>query len=154
MTLTAIILLIILGFILVLFEIFLLPGFIVGIMGIALMIIGIVMAYSYGATVGNYVLLGTVFGTALLTYLAFKNNTWRKVTLHSSIKGKVNTLEEKLINVGDRGVAVSRLAPMGKALIQNNIFEVQSLEGYINENSEIVVVKIESNKILVKRKNP
>jgi len=153
MTLTVIILFILLGFGLVLLEIFLLPGFIVGITGVGLMLISIVSAYSFGSHTGNCVLGVAMLCSVLLTYLVFKKNTWKKVTLHTSIQGKVNTLDDKLISVGDTGIAVSRLAPMGKALIRNNTIEVQSTEGYIDENSEIVVTKTEPTKISVKRKN-
>jgi len=155
MTLTAIAFLIILGFVLILMEIFLLPGFVVGITGVLMVMIGIISGYySYGISTGSFILIGTIIGGAIMAYISFRGNTWKKVTLHSTVKGKVNTLDEKLIQAGDEGITISKLSPIGKAMIKNNTVEVQSLEGYINENTEITVVKIESNKILVKQKNP
>ena len=151
MTLTAIILLILLGLILLLLEILVLPGMIVGIIGIALMIVGIASSYyNYNTSTGNYVLLGTILTSVVLIYFSFRSNTWEKIKLNSSIDGKVNTFDENLIKVGDRGISISRLAPMGKALINDLQVEVES-QGFIHENIGIVVVKISQGKIIVKQ---
>lgn len=151
MTLTAIILLILLGLILVLLEILVVPGLVVGIIGGALMVGGVVSAwYVHGATTGAIVLGGTVAITIISILLAFRSKTWNKAALHSEIDSRVNILNENSINVGDRGIAISRLAPMGKALINDQQVEVQSIEGYVNENSRIVVVKVAGNKVLVR----
>jgi membrane-bound ClpP family serine protease len=51
------------------------------------------------------------------------------------------------------GKAVSRLAPIGKALIEDRLYEVRSDGSYIDSNSEIIVTRIEGNKIFVEIKN-
>lgn len=149
MTLTAIILLLVIGLVLVILEILILPGFIVGVIGAGLMLIAILAAYyNHGTTVGNYVLLSSTIVSAIVFVLIFRSNTWNKVTLHSNSDSKVEALDIN-IKVGDSGKTISRLAPMGKAMINNMQVEVQSFNGFINENTEIEVLKISSSKIIV-----
>lgn len=151
MTLTAIILLIILGLFLVLLEILVVPGLIVGIIGAGLMLAGVVSAWmNYGATTGAIVLGCTAAGTVLAMVLAFRSKTWNRVALNSSIDGRVNELVEDSVKAGDTGITISRLAPMGTAQINDQLVEVQSYEGFVNENTNITVVKVTGNKILVK----
>ena len=61
-------------------------------------------------------------------------------------------MEEGKINVGDTGTTISRLNPMGKARINDVQTEVQVIEGFIDPNQDIVVVKVHQNKIFVKQK--
>jgi membrane-bound ClpP family serine protease len=63
--------------------------------------------------------------------------------------------EEDLENVkiGDEALAISRIAPSGKALHAGQTIEVHSTEGYIEENTKIEIVKISMNKIFVKPKS-
>ncbi len=153
MTLTAIILLLVVGLVLVILEILILPGFIVGVIGAGLMLVAILYAYyNHGTTVGNYILLSSTVITAIVLILIFRSNTWNKVTLHSNSDSKIEALDIN-IKEGDFGVTISRLAPMGKAMINNMQVEVQSFNGFINENTEIEVMKISSSKIIVNLKN-
>ena len=64
----------------------------------------------------------------------------------------MNTESDKL-NPGDEGKTITRLYPIGKAEINNETYEVQSLTGIIEAESDIVVTKIEGYKIFVKPKN-
>jgi membrane-bound ClpP family serine protease len=155
MTLTIILVIIGLGLLLLLIEVLVIPGTaLVGIVGAGLMIAGVWSAYaSHGNTIGHYVLLGTALSSLMLIYFALKSNTWKKLMLNKELTGKVPTFEKNLINVGDTGTTLSRLAPIGKARINDEIAEVQSTVEMIDENQEITVVKIDGAKILVKLKN-
>ena len=54
---------------------------------------------------------------------------------------------------GDTGVAVSRLNPIGKVLVNDILAEGKSFDGeFIEEDSAIVVIKVDSYNVLVKRK--
>jgi membrane-bound ClpP family serine protease len=158
MTIAAIILLVVLGILLILLEFFVVPGItIAGIGGLAMMATGIYIAYdAYGNLVGNYILVGTLlFVIAVLIY-ALKSGTWNILMLKSSIKGTAKpklTEEEGLVKVGDEGVCISRLAPMGKVMINNEFFEAESRNKLIDENSKIVVTKVSNRKLIVKLKN-
>ena len=68
--------------------------------------------------------------------------------LHSSISSKVN-LQSNQVSVGDVGKSLSRINPMGKALFNNEFYEVASLGEMIDENKEIRIIDIQTNKIIV-----
>jgi membrane-bound ClpP family serine protease len=68
--------------------------------------------------------------------------------LKDEITGKVNELDPR-IQVGDTGKTISRLAPAGKALIKGILLEVQSMEGFVDHEKEVVISKIEDNKVFV-----
>jgi membrane-bound ClpP family serine protease len=72
--------------------------------------------------------------------------------LKTDLDGKTNVIEADSVKVGDEGIAISRLVPMGKALINNQYFEVSSSGDFIDEQSKVVVTKIEFNKIYIKKK--
>jgi membrane-bound ClpP family serine protease len=68
--------------------------------------------------------------------------------LEKNIDGKVDLISEK-ISVGDKGKTIGRLAPMGKIKVNGEVVEAQSTGAYIDQNTEIKVLKIVSNKIIV-----
>jgi membrane-bound ClpP family serine protease len=69
--------------------------------------------------------------------------------LESKIDGKVETINDSKINVGDTGKSIGRLAPMGKVKVNGEIIEAQSTGSFIDQNKEIRILKILSNKIIV-----
>jgi membrane-bound ClpP family serine protease len=151
MTWSIIIPIIVFGLALVFLEIFVLPGMISGIIGGLLVIYGVYQSFLvYGAVVGGITLLLTILIFVLGMVLFFKSGTWKKVALNTSIDSKVNTINPDL-KAGDTGKTISRLAPMGKAYINNEYFEVSTNGEYVEENSQIIVLKIEGNRILVKK---
>lgn len=132
-------------------ELFLLPGFIVGIIGALVTIFAVVQTYvNYGVMAGNLILLGTIIGFVLILILFFRPKTWKKISLQETIDKKVNTVDTS-VQVGVRGITVSRLAPMGKALINNAYYEVTTYGEYIEANEEIEIFKVEGNKIYVRK---
>ncbi|MBN8703885.1 MAG: NfeD family protein [Bacteroidetes bacterium] len=150
MTLTAIVLLIALGLLLLALEVLILPGLIVGVIGGVLILIGVGASYiSFGPATGNYVLLGTVISSVITGVLIFRSGTWKKASLSTTLTGKVNTIDEQKIKVGDIGITLSRISPMGKALVNGEEYEVTSVDVLINENTQVVVKKIDHNKVLV-----
>ena len=150
MTLTTIILIILLGIILLLLEIFVIPGVgITAVIGIALLGIGIYFGYKINSNTGHLIFAGTFLVSVALFTLSLRAKTWDRVSLKSEIEGKVNLVDVE-IKAGDKGKTVSRLAPMGKVIINGQFAEAASLGDYINENSEIEVIKVEGNKIFVK----
>lgn len=154
MTWTIIFALIFAGLVFLVLEILVIPGTaLVGVVGFVMLVFGIYEAYNvYGATAGHLTLLATLVLTVVSLYLSLKSKTWRRMALNRNIDGRMNEVDEELIHTGDVGRSSSRLAPMGKALINDSLVEVQSITGFIDEEVDIVVVKVSSNKILVKPK--
>lgn len=155
MTIAGIILLIILGIVLILLEFLVIPGVtIAGIGGFILLAGGVYLSYHYyGVETGNYTLAGTAVLITGSIVLALRSRTWKKLMLRSSIDSKVNEIEEGKINIGDTGVTISRLAPMGKIQVNDEYYEAKTLNDFIDPNVEVVIKKIENNIIIVKPLN-
>ena len=155
MMVLAIIGLIVLGFLLLFLELFVVPGItIAGIGGGLLLIGGIVLSFNeYGNLVG-LITLAVTFGLMLFgLFYAFKSKTWRGITLNKAIDSKVNTLELEEVMAGDKGKAISRLAPMGKILINDQYYEAKTLNDFIDQEAEVEVIKVKNGKIIVKPLN-
>lgn len=150
MALTTIITLIAIAVILLLIEIFLIPGTgIVGIIGIVILLIGIYAAWANGTMAGYTVLGGTVLITGGLVWLSLRSSTWDRFALHDVNEARVREVKSEL-KVGDRGESVSRITPVGNARFGENYVEVSSEGNYIEEHQQIEIVKLETNKIIVK----
>jgi membrane-bound ClpP family serine protease len=151
MTWTIIAVLIIVGFLFLLLEILVLPGTnVAGIIGFALVAVGVWQAYvNYGTMAGTIALGGTLVFSVLALYYSLKSKTWDRASLKTEIDGKVNLVDETTIKPGDKGVAISRLAPMGKAMINGKYFEVKTNGEYVDENTKVRVMEIDHNKIWV-----
>lgn len=152
MTIFIIVLLLVLGVVLILLEFFVLPGITVaGIAGVVMMLGGIYLSYNhYGDTIGHLTVLGSVIFSLLALWLALKSGTWDRIMLKTEIDSKVEKIEENLIAIGDEGICLSRLAPMGQVRINNHIVEAKSTGAYVDEKTEVKVIKIVDKVIVVK----
>ena len=74
-----------------------------------------------------------------------------KLELNKKIESTVATEASKQVKVGDTGVAITRLALIGNALINDHIIEVKSCDGFLDENTPIIVERIIENIIMVKK---
>lgn len=143
--------LIIIGLVLMFAEIMIIPGFgVAGILGILAMGGSSYYAFhEFGQTCGFIVLGVNLVLVILLLVWALRANTWKKLTLDTNISSKVN-VPEVSVAVGDRGVAATRLAPMGNARFGDHTVEVTAMEGMISSGVPVEVVMIEDQKIYVK----
>jgi len=157
MSITLIIIIILLGVLLFIIEFLLVPGITVaGIGGAILIVGGVIMAYHHhGSTIGNFTLLGTVLISFLTVFIVLKSGTWKNIMLKKNISGKVNVVDQTgaEVKIGDMGKTITRLNPIGKVVINGNYFEAQSLNKYIDQKTDIEVIKVLSNKLVVKLKN-
>jgi membrane-bound ClpP family serine protease len=155
MSLFIIILFIILGVVLLWVEFLVVPGItIAGIGGVLLIGTGIYLSYNiYGAPMGNYVLLGSVLFMFISVYFSLKSKTWKRSMLDFKLEGRVNTFDVTTIKTGDTGRTVTRLAPIGKVVVNGVYYDAKSSDNIINPNTEITVVKILSDKLIVKPTN-
>jgi membrane-bound ClpP family serine protease len=149
---TVIILLIVLGILLFVIEFLLVPGVtIAGIGGLVLTVFGVYKAFNdYGPDVGIWVLIGTILLSVFVIAMSLRARTWGRLMLRTNINGTVDKdLSEEQVKPGDTGQAITRLAPMGKIMVNGMVREAKSLEGYVAEHSEIEVVSIEGTRISV-----
>lgn len=97
-------------------------------------------------------LLSTAVASVVTIPLPLRAKTWRWAALSTNIDSKATEEYDQIVKPGDVGVTISRLAPMGKAVINDNIVEVTALGELIDQQSTIEVIKVEGNKITVKLK--
>ena len=153
---TVIIILIVLGILLFVIEFLLVPGVTVaGIGGLILTVFGVYKAFNdFGPTVGVWVLIGTILLSVFVIIMSLRARTWSRLMLKTNVDGTVDrNLTEEQVKKGDRGMTITRLAPMGKIQVNNLVREAKSTEGYINEHTEIEVVSVEGTRISVKPVN-
>lgn len=133
-------------------EIIFVPGTtIVGILGFIFSAYCIYLGYDYfGPTTGTLILLGGAVVNILALVFAFKGRSWERFSLKGAITSKFNDEFKNDLKIGDKGVTISSLKPVGKAMFSNDEIEVSSNGVYIDENIEIEVLRIESSKIIVK----
>lgn len=151
MTIFIIILLLVLGVVLILLEFLFFRITVAGIAGVVMMLGGIYLSYHhYGSTTGHLTVLGSVLFSLFALWLALKSGTWNRIMLKTEIDSKVEKLEEDLVQIGDHGICLSRLAPMGQIRINNHIVEAKSTGAYVDEQTEVEVIKIVDKVIVVK----
>jgi membrane-bound ClpP family serine protease len=151
MTVTLIIILIVAGLALMVVEVVVLPGITVaGIGGVLLIGCGVYLTFRwFGNTAGTFALIGTGVLFIIFLIYALREKTWDRLSLHSEIDSRVNVVDTNDIKTGDKGMTISRLAPIGKILIHGKIMEGKSEFGLIDENREIEVVHVNESTIIV-----
>ena len=149
-----ILVLIFFGIALIVLEILIVPGLIVGIAGGVFMFMGLMWAWQiYGNTGGIIVGLSSLVVLTISIYLALKSGFWQRFSLKDKLDGKVNVILTENLNVGDFGAAVSSLRPMGTVKVNGQQFEATSEGQMIPPNYPIEIVRIEENKVFVKARN-
>jgi len=147
--------LILVGILFMLAEIFLLPGIsVAGIAGAIFLIGGIVYSYLFiGSTAGNITLAASAIAMGASFFLLLKSKSLRRISLETNIESKVDNSDLAKIIVGDTGIALSRLNPTGKVMVNELIVEGKSYNGeFIDEDEKIEVIRIDTYQIQVVRK--
>lgn len=152
MTLGIVIAIILIGLLLIFLEIFLIPGTtLFGVFGGIALLIGVVMVYSYyGSKWGNITLLASSLSVVISVVLGFKVIQSNKLAMKAEIDGRVNELENaEELQIGARGITVTELRPIGKAVFAHKKLEVSSTGDYIHRETEVEIIQISGNKIIV-----
>jgi membrane-bound ClpP family serine protease len=146
----SLILLILLGLVLMILDFLVIPGGVVAILGVLCMVGGVVTSFvQFGTTVGILTLVLTAVITLGSFWLMMRTKTWRKLQLKTQIDSKMNEVDESKLKEGTEGVSVSRLAPTGTAIFGDTEAEVVSMQGFIDQNTPVVIRKIDGSKIIV-----
>lgn len=153
MSLTLIAAFLIIGLILILIEVLVTPGIIVGAIGVMFMGFGIYKTYTdYGMTAGNWALFASFAVALTAIILALRSGAWQKMSNQSVLDGKMNLVDTDKIQAGDEGITLSALRPGGNALINGQRVEVTTIGESLDADMPIVVKEIRQNKIYVKAK--
>ena len=152
MSLFLIIALIVFGLLLVILEILIIPGIVVGFLGAVFVILGLAGIWSeYGSTAGWIATLLTVAVSTLSIWSALRTGFWKRFSLQDKLEGKANVIEPDDVHIGDRGHAVSSLRPMGTVRVNGKRFEGSSESGQIiPPNFPVEVVRIDGGKLIVR----
>lgn len=142
------------GIVLVFVEIIFVPGTtVVGILGLIFIIGGVWYGFStFGEPVGWTIAMATFTALIAVIIIGFKSDSWNRFALNKSIDSKVNEHISITLNVGDEGIAVSALRPIGNAEFENDKMEVTTIGELVDTGSKVVVTNIEGRVIYVKQK--
>ena len=149
---TIVILLILTGILLLILEFFVFPGITIAALGgIAMIAGGIYMAYaSLGPETGHIVLVLTLLLIAFFFILALRSKTWHKFMLKTEISSQIETVDEQLIKVGDKGITITRLNPAGKVRVNEEDMEGRCPGQFVDPGTEIEVLKVHKTHLIVK----
>ncbi len=165
------ILLFVTGVILILVEIFVLPGFgVAGISGIALVFTGLVLSLinnvrfdfenveiaSIGVALAT-VILGIFSGFVLSLYLGNKLFTAKRGMFKNLSLQSVQKVDEGFVCIetgmfalkGKTGISKTVLRPAGKVSIEGEIYDAVALSGLIDKDVKIIVTKVEATQLYV-----
>lgn len=152
MTIIILVSLLIIGLVLLMAEVIFIPGTtIVGILGLGISLTGIFYAFAlFNQFTAIWITTIAVIINFIAMFYGFNSGVWKKFSLKSSITGGIHDNRLEGLKKGMVGKSVSDIKPFGNAQFGNDLFEVKSEKGFISVASEVSIIKIENNKILVK----
>lgn len=147
--------LLLLGLFLLLLELFVVPGVtVVGIAGLLFLSAGVWITFStYGTMAGTIVLVLVALLAAVSLYLAFRSKFWKKFELQGVIASKAKAEDANELNpvqIGEVGIAISALRPVGMVRFGNKQKEVECLVGLLAAGTQVEVAQLSDRKIYVK----
>jgi membrane-bound ClpP family serine protease len=150
-----IIFLVILGIVLLLIEVTILPGITVaGVGSFLVLVYSVYLAFtSYGSLVGFLTLAFVLIVSPLLVYYFFKGKAGKSMVLNTVITGVANEINPEKVKVGDIGVTIGRLAPMGKIKVNDEVVEVRSTGAFVNPGEKVKIISIEKSLVTVEPLN-
>ena len=154
MTLNIIIIVIFMAVAIILFllEIFLLPGItIAGIGGVLFAIAGVIYAYSIGTVMGHITLIGSV--VLFIGFFAWllRAKSFQRIALKTNVDSTLISARDMGLQVGDKGIALSRLAPIGKARFGDTTVEAKTQGDFIDEQTPIIIVRLDGYNVVVEQ---
>lgn len=143
--------LILMGFAFIALELLVFPGTtLAGVAGLGALGYAVYGTFVHHGNTAGYVMLVTVLLLSIvMLVLILRSKTWRKLELDASLKGRVNE-EADALQVGMKGVTVSRLAPMGTVEIDGERYPATALSSFIDQQRAVKVMKVENGKVWVK----
>ena len=150
-----IIFLIILGIVLLLIEVTILPGITVaGVGSFLVLVYSVYLAFTaYGSLVGFLTLAFVLIVSPLLVYYFFKGKAGKSMVLNTVLTGVANEINPEKVKVGDIGVTIGRLAPMGKIKVNDEVVEVRSTGTFVNPGERVKIISIEKSLVTVEPLN-
>ena len=146
-----IVLLVFFGLLFLVAELVLLPGVSIGAL-LALVCYGssVYLAFrDFGTGAGILVIVIILALSLVVTVISLRAKTC--FSLKQEIRSSSTPLlPSEELKVGDRGVTLSRLSPMGKVEIGGRTYEAKSLGTYVDPQRDVEVVGFENFSVIVK----
>lgn len=148
------ILLMLLGCGLVVLEVFIPSGGILGFLSAVAIVTSIVMAFRHDSTMGVGFIVVTLVAVPALLVLAFKY--WPMTPMGKAFLGELPDEEEvkphdpRRALVGRVGVAKSKMLPSGSISIDGRIIDAMSQGQAIDAGQPVVVVEVRANRVVVR----
>lgn len=151
---TGIVILFIIGVILILAEIFLIPGFgVAGISGITAILVSLFYIFPNRQIAIN-VLLAVVLFTMLIGFLMIKkfgsSRFWKRISLETSSKNYYSSSSKKDY-LNKTAVTLSKLRPAGTIKIDEKRVDAVSEGGFIDKGKKVKVISISGTKVVVRQ---
>lgn len=148
--------LIVVGLVLIVVEVYLVPGFnVVGILGFLVLVFAIGFAYTEtGMAGGTVALVGTVAAGGGVFYVLWRSGAWDRFVLSTNLKrddeSVVRESEQRARYLGRTGVAITPLRPTGVAEIDGERIEVVTEGEFIAAGSGVRVVAMDRRRYFVR----
>ena len=146
-----IVLLVFFGLLFLVAELVLLPGVSIG---AVLVCYGssVYLAFrDFGPVTGTVVILVILVLSVIATVVSLRAKTWQRFSLKQEIRSSsMPVIPAEELQVGDRGVTLSRLSPMGKVEIGGRTYEAKSQGAYVDQQRDVEVVGFENFSVIVK----
>ena len=145
--------LVLLGAFFLVIELLILPGVSIGVLlSIASNVgAGYIAFTRLGVTAGVITIVTMVVLSTIALCFSLRAKTWRRLTLNDKLESSSAKSASIQLSVGDVGESVSRLAPMGRVVINGKNYEAKSVGEYIGEHTPIEVVDFENSNVIVKK---
>ncbi len=146
--------LLVLGFVLMLLEIFVIPGLnIFGITGFLVAIAGVYFAYAKLGLLAAVVVAGIgLLGTLVLVRIVLKMRGWQRLVLSSSTsrdRGYSSVKPGREALLGQRGTALTPLRPAGRAQLGEESVDVVTEGSFVERGTAVEVVRVAGNRVVV-----
>ena len=137
---------------------FYLPGFVLGSIGVVLMLVAVAICFDITNSLNKAIILfcfefvlGIGAGYASIKYFP-KTATGKKMILAETQTGvRAESSKQHSDWIGREGVAQTILRPAGVALIDGKRLDVEAESGMIESGSAIKIVAVHENRLVVKK---
>lgn len=153
MTILLAVLLIAGGFLLILAEVFLLPGLVTGVIGTGLIVWGIVYSYQHFGAGGAWIaIIASLLSGITLLYALIRMRVWKRFVLQENqLSGQGQGISEAALEsyVGRKGRAITPLHPAGTIEIDDRRFDAVTQGRFLKKDTDVEVIGVSGAQLVV-----
>ncbi len=142
---------VVLGFLLVLVEIFLIPGIgFAGVFGAALICVGGGLVWvEHGMAAGLATLIGSGLASILLVWGFWRSGAAKRFVLNTKLDAESDERAARAKLAGKTGTAITSLRPAGQAEIDGERYDVVTDGGFVDAGVQVTVIEVEGFRVVV-----